>query len=181
MAVKMFSCEISNSQQMQFVSRNLTMKILSENLFLSRIWQNRKTNVRLYGMVLSPCVVGVVKQTAHDHVCSVLFIFLSFFVFFSYLTAQSDEDRPSLAAHAADVVEPVGSHFPVPSGMDMNPAHTDWTQLACLLCKRKFPSRETLIKHQQFSELHKVCAPLSQFFFPWFMLWINEVTPLEVK
>ena len=79
----------------------------------------------------------------------------------SCCTAQSDEDRPSLAAHPADVAEPASSHFPVPSGMDMNPAHTDWSQLACLLCKRKFPSRETLIKHQQFSDLHKVCASLS--------------------
>lgn len=33
---------------------------------------------------------------------------------------------------------------------------TDWTKLACLLCKRQFPARETLVKHQQMSDLHKV-------------------------
>ncbi|XP_039293900.1 RNA-binding protein 5 [Nilaparvata lugens] len=32
---------------------------------------------------------------------------------------------------------------------------TDWSKLACLLCKRQFPSREVLIKHQQMSDLHK--------------------------
>ena len=69
---------------------------------------------------------------------------------------QSDDDKPSLAAHAADVEEPVTSRLPVLTGMDVHPAHTDWNQLACLLCKRKFPSREVLIKHQQFSDLHKV-------------------------
>ena len=44
----------------------------------------------------------------------------------------------------------------IPPGADMNPAHTDWDQLACLLCKRKFSSKEVLVKHQQFSDLHKV-------------------------
>ncbi|XP_073991830.1 RNA-binding protein 5-like [Rhodnius prolixus] len=33
--------------------------------------------------------------------------------------------------------------------------HTDWVKLACLLCKRQFPSKEALIKHQQLSDLHK--------------------------
>merc|ERR1711988_1310522 len=32
---------------------------------------------------------------------------------------------------------------------------TDWSQLACLLCKRAFPSKEKLIKHNQVSDLHK--------------------------
>lgn len=32
---------------------------------------------------------------------------------------------------------------------------TDWTKLACLLCKRQFPSKDALVKHQQLSELHK--------------------------
>ena len=50
---------------------------------------------------------------------------------------------------------------PLPQGADTNPTHTDWNQLACLLCKRKFPSRDVLIKHQQFSELHKVSLSMS--------------------
>lgn len=33
--------------------------------------------------------------------------------------------------------------------------HVDWTKMACLLCKRAFPSKETLLKHQQLSDLHK--------------------------
>jgi len=31
----------------------------------------------------------------------------------------------------------------------------DWTKLACLLCKRQFANKETLVKHQQLSDLHK--------------------------
>lgn len=33
--------------------------------------------------------------------------------------------------------------------------HTDWSKLACLLCKRQFPSKEALSRHQQLSDLHK--------------------------
>ncbi|XP_029907579.1 RNA-binding protein 5-like isoform X2 [Myripristis murdjan] len=32
---------------------------------------------------------------------------------------------------------------------------TDWKKLACLLCRRQFPSKEGLIRHQQLSDLHK--------------------------
>jgi len=32
---------------------------------------------------------------------------------------------------------------------------TDWSKMACLLCKRQFPNKETLVKHQQLSSLHK--------------------------
>ncbi|XP_009294840.1 RNA-binding protein 10 isoform X2 [Danio rerio] len=32
---------------------------------------------------------------------------------------------------------------------------TDWCKLACLLCRRQFPSKEALIRHQQLSELHR--------------------------
>lgn len=33
--------------------------------------------------------------------------------------------------------------------------HTDWVKLACLLCKRQFPTKEALMRHQQLSDLHK--------------------------
>jgi len=33
--------------------------------------------------------------------------------------------------------------------------HVDWSKMACLLCKRAFPNQETLLKHQQLSDLHK--------------------------
>uniref|UniRef100_UPI0037E73C5A RNA-binding protein 5-like isoform X2 n=1 Tax=Semicossyphus pulcher TaxID=241346 RepID=UPI0037E73C5A len=32
---------------------------------------------------------------------------------------------------------------------------TDWTKMACLLCRRQFPNKEGLIRHQQLSDLHK--------------------------
>ncbi|KAJ7316659.1 hypothetical protein JRQ81_002821 [Phrynocephalus forsythii] len=32
---------------------------------------------------------------------------------------------------------------------------TDWNKLACLLCRRQFPNKDVLIKHQQLSNLHK--------------------------
>jgi RNA-binding protein 5/10 len=31
----------------------------------------------------------------------------------------------------------------------------DWNKMACLLCRRAFPSKEVLLKHQQMSDLHK--------------------------
>jgi RNA-binding protein 5/10 len=34
--------------------------------------------------------------------------------------------------------------------------HTNWAKLACLLCKRQFPTKESLIRHQQLSDLHKL-------------------------
>jgi len=33
---------------------------------------------------------------------------------------------------------------------------TDWKKLACLLCRRQFPNKDALIRHQQLSDLHKV-------------------------
>uniref|UniRef100_UPI00358FACB1 RNA-binding protein 10-like isoform X3 n=1 Tax=Myxine glutinosa TaxID=7769 RepID=UPI00358FACB1 len=32
---------------------------------------------------------------------------------------------------------------------------TDWAKMACLLCRRQFPSKEALIRHQQLSDLHR--------------------------
>ena len=69
---------------------------------------------------------------------------------------QSEDDRSSLSTHAVEVGGADSGPPPLPQGADVDPAHTDWSQLACLLCKRKFPSRDVLIKHQQLSELHKV-------------------------
>lgn len=37
----------------------------------------------------------------------------------------------------------------------------DWNKLACLLCRRAFPSKDVLIKHQQMSDLHKVYIQLA--------------------
>lgn len=43
---------------------------------------------------------------------------------------------------------------------------TDWQKLACLLCRRQFPSKEALIRHQQLSGLHKVTGWLSRELWP---------------
>ncbi|XP_069822620.1 RNA-binding protein 6-like [Dendropsophus ebraccatus] len=32
---------------------------------------------------------------------------------------------------------------------------TDWKKMICLLCRRQFPSKDTLIRHQKLSDLHK--------------------------
>ncbi|XP_075430239.1 uncharacterized protein LOC142468049 isoform X2 [Ascaphus truei] len=32
---------------------------------------------------------------------------------------------------------------------------TDWKKMACLLCRRQFPNKEALTRHQQLSDLHK--------------------------
>lgn len=77
-------------------------------------------------------------------------------------TLQEEEE---LSSHAADVSDVPGGPSQIPPGGDTNPAHTDWSQLACLLCKRKFPSREVLVKHQQFSDLHKVCVSVCQYMY----------------
>ena len=33
---------------------------------------------------------------------------------------------------------------------------TDWKKMACLLCRRQFPNKDALMRHQQLSDLHKV-------------------------
>lgn len=33
----------------------------------------------------------------------------------------------------------------------------DLSKMACLLCKRQFPNKDALSRHQQLSDLHKVC------------------------
>ena len=66
-------------------------------------------------------------------------------------------EKAALSTLAADVPDiPAGPTPSLPPGADSDPAHTDWAQLACLVCKRKFQSKEVLVKHQQFSDLHKV-------------------------
>ncbi|XP_073726594.1 RNA-binding protein 5 isoform X1 [Misgurnus anguillicaudatus] len=40
-------------------------------------------------------------------------------------------------------------------GDDMEDKLTDWKKMACLLCRRQFPNKEALLRHQQLSDLHK--------------------------
>lgn len=42
------------------------------------------------------------------------------------------------------------------SQADKDSKLTDWKKMACLLCRRQFPNKDALIRHQQLSDLHKV-------------------------
>ena len=68
------------------------------------------------------------------------------------LLQDGGNDKPSLLTQAEEInVEPVTR-----GGGGGETSHIDWQQLVCLLCKRKFGSKEQLVKHQQLSDLHKV-------------------------
>ncbi|XP_063071515.1 RNA-binding protein 5 isoform X2 [Engraulis encrasicolus] len=41
------------------------------------------------------------------------------------------------------------------TGEEASDKLTDWKKLACLLCRRQFPNKEGLLRHQQLSDLHK--------------------------
>ncbi|KHJ44162.1 g-patch domain protein [Trichuris suis] len=53
---------------------------------------------------------------------------------------DSDEERPKTSETAISSLEE---------------QLVDWEKLTCLLCRRQFQSKDILLKHQQFSELHK--------------------------
>ncbi|CDW58242.1 RNA-binding protein 5 [Trichuris trichiura] len=53
---------------------------------------------------------------------------------------DSDEERPKASYTTISLLEE---------------QLVDWEKLTCLLCRRQFQSKDTLLKHQQFSELHK--------------------------
>lgn len=57
---------------------------------------------------------------------------------------------------------------------------TDWVKLACLLCRRQFPSKEALIRHQQLSELHKVVTQTVHMIF-YIVINIAKVINSEVQ
>ncbi|KAJ8361158.1 hypothetical protein SKAU_G00176830 [Synaphobranchus kaupii] len=59
----------------------------------------------------------------------------------SWLVADSGDSDPEEA-------EPEKSE----EGVDVL---TDWKKMACLLCRRQFPNKDALMRHQQLSDLHK--------------------------
>ena len=61
------------------------------------------------------------------------------------LQVESSIDMSQISTHAIDPLE-----------QSVDTGQVDWKSLTCLLCKRKFPSRDVLNKHIQFSDLHKV-------------------------
>ncbi|KAF7664673.1 hypothetical protein LDENG_00170010 [Lucifuga dentata] len=75
-----------------------------------------------------------------------------------------DEEAPTSSVNAAKcglVAAYSGDSDPEEGGADPDGGEggedklTDWSKLACLLCRRQFPSKDSLIRHQQLSDLHK--------------------------
>ncbi|XP_029947556.1 RNA-binding protein 5 [Salarias fasciatus] len=59
-----------------------------------------------------------------------------------------------VAAYSGDS-DPEEAAAELESGDGIQDKLTDWKKLACLLCRRQFPNKESLIRHQQLSDLHK--------------------------
>ncbi|KAK2862175.1 hypothetical protein Q5P01_001708 [Channa striata] len=71
-----------------------------------------------------------------------------------FKTAELESSAKSslVAAHSADSDPEETSSG---RGMDEEGKITDWKKMVCLLCRRQFPSKEGLLRHQQLSDLHK--------------------------
>ncbi|KAF7695931.1 RNA-binding protein 10 isoform X1 [Silurus meridionalis] len=68
---------------------------------------------------------------------------------------QHAEERESPPSQTSAPVYRGESEAEDVGGGERDERMTDWAKLACLLCRRQFPSKEALIRHQQLSELHK--------------------------
>ncbi|XP_019957238.1 RNA-binding protein 5 [Paralichthys olivaceus] len=77
---------------------------------------------------------------------------------------SAEEESPTSSAHSSKcglVAAYSGDSDPEEGGAEpdggdgVNDKLTDWTKLACLLCRRQFPNKESLVRHQQLSDLHK--------------------------
>ncbi|XP_058258832.1 RNA-binding protein 10 isoform X1 [Hemibagrus wyckioides] len=71
-----------------------------------------------------------------------------------YAAGSDEEDEEKHEKHEA----PAPSAPPVksqPESQEKEDRLTDWKKMACLLCRRQFPSKDALIRHQQLSDLHK--------------------------
>ncbi|KAL7833309.1 hypothetical protein SRHO_G00303270 [Serrasalmus rhombeus] len=67
-----------------------------------------------------------------------------------YAAGSDDEEEEKHEKHEA----------PQPAKNQLQPEEkedrlTDWKKMACLLCRRQFPNKDALIRHQQLSDLHK--------------------------
>uniref|UniRef100_A0A671XMX5 RNA binding motif protein 5 n=1 Tax=Sparus aurata TaxID=8175 RepID=A0A671XMX5_SPAAU len=74
----------------------------------------------------------------------------------SEMPRAAEEEPPTtscglVAAYSGDSDPEEGGAEPVCGEGDL----TDWSKLACLLCRRQFPNKEGLVRHQQLSDLHK--------------------------
>ncbi|XP_053577134.1 RNA-binding protein 5 isoform X2 [Bombina bombina] len=70
---------------------------------------------------------------------------------------SAEEERPPkmalVAAYSGDSDNEDEPQL-LPGSLDEDKL-TDWKKLACLLCRRQFPNKDALTRHQQLSDLHK--------------------------
>ncbi|XP_055077633.1 RNA-binding protein 5 isoform X2 [Periophthalmus magnuspinnatus] len=69
-------------------------------------------------------------------------------------STSSNSSKGLVAAYSGDS-DPEEAGAADPEGGDGQDKLTDWKKMACLLCRRQFPNKEGLIRHQQLSDLHK--------------------------
>ncbi|KAM7005781.1 RNA-binding protein 5-like isoform 2-T2 [Tautogolabrus adspersus] len=71
---------------------------------------------------------------------------------FKMVEQESFAKSGGVAAYNGDSVTEEGSSD---RAEDEDGKITDWKKMVCLLCRRQFPTKETLLRHQQLSDLHK--------------------------
>merc|ERR1719411_1533902 len=106
-----------------------------------------KQSSSTYSVPPQPPDVQIQKQNTED---------LAFNMVLTKKEESSGSGLASLTGYgSADEPEEEGNQPVAAMNTADEQQFTDWSQLACLLCKRQFPSREKLIKHNQVSDLHK--------------------------
>ncbi|XP_057701494.1 RNA-binding protein 5-like isoform X1 [Corythoichthys intestinalis] len=77
----------------------------------------------------------------------------------SLLTEQFKLTEQETPAKSDPVVSTDRDSDPEEGGSDQRTDNsikiTDWAKMVCLLCRRQFPNKEALLRHQQLSDLHK--------------------------
>ncbi|KAF7659436.1 hypothetical protein LDENG_00297990 [Lucifuga dentata] len=77
----------------------------------------------------------------------------------SLLTEQAKITEQETSAKSCLVAAYNGDSDPEEAGLDKavdeEEKLTDWKKMVCLLCRRQFPNKEGLLRHQQLSDLHK--------------------------
>ncbi|XP_036387261.1 RNA-binding protein 5-like isoform X1 [Megalops cyprinoides] len=77
----------------------------------------------------------------------------------SELAKSGEEEAPVNPVKCALVAAYSGDSDPEEAEAERNEEGadklTDWKKMACLLCRRQFPNKDALLRHQQLSELHK--------------------------
>ncbi|KAM9483695.1 RNA-binding protein 5 isoform 1-T1 [Clarias gariepinus] len=73
-----------------------------------------------------------------------------------YGAGSDEEEEEKHEKHEASVPAPTAPAVKSqPEPQEKEDKLTDWKKMACLLCRRQFPSKDALIRHQQLSDLHK--------------------------